>query len=387
MSDRLRKFALLLDAIADDLVERPGPGQAPTAFRMWAAGENGSDSGSIFFTEASAKKLIEEQAARGRLLSIDFDHLSLATDRPAEAGRAAGWHRLEVRTNDAGASELWATDIEWCADAKAGLEETPPRWRYFSPAFRVNKADEVTGYVNFALCINPQTHQLPSLATAGGNSIERTGNMDPKKMMAALAAYAEGLDGDEKEKFSKVMAEFGKDEPDGDEKKDAEGDDAEKEAPPPPKKDEEKKDAEGDEKKDEESVEKKAATSAGVDLARTVDAQAKKIEALEIKDLLAMRPDIHDSVKKWALTQSLKTVQTFLGATPKKLATLGDSPTTGKPEAGVKRLDAKQHDDLGRMMGIKSHGVKMPEVREDGTFVVHHVSPTELRTALAKGKA
>jgi hypothetical protein len=148
------------------LVERPSPGAAPTAFRIWKAGVNMSDDGPDIFTERSAQLIMAEQAQRGNLYSIDFDHLSLRDNRPAEAGRAAGWHRLEVRRDAGGEAELWLTNADWCADAKAGLEETPPRWRYFSPAFDVDPdTHEIVSYVNTALCINPATWNNVQLAT------------------------------------------------------------------------------------------------------------------------------------------------------------------------------------------------------------------------------
>lgn len=179
----IQTHLLSIGLAADDasLVERPGPGRAPSAFRIWAAGENVTDEGQVNFTPASAEAVIEEQAARGRLYPFDFDHLSVVTDRPAESGRAAGWHRLAVRESATG-PELWAVDIEWCADVKAGLESKPPLWRYFSPAFRTIDS-EVTSYINCALCINPLTHQLPSLASESDGR-ERTSSMKPQSMNA-----------------------------------------------------------------------------------------------------------------------------------------------------------------------------------------------------------
>jgi hypothetical protein len=145
-------------------VERPAPGAAPTAFRIWAAGTNDSDEGPVYFTRRSAKLLLAEQAARDRLYPSDFDHLSLLANRPPSAGRASGWHTLEIRTDENGEPELWAVGIDWCPDAREGLEVDPPQWRYFSPAFDTDEHGEIVSYVNFALCINPKSHGLPALA-------------------------------------------------------------------------------------------------------------------------------------------------------------------------------------------------------------------------------
>ncbi len=61
-------IAMSLDA---DGVERPGPGEAPTAFRFWKAGDNVTDYGVHRFTGHSAKLLLEEQATREKLYSVD----------------------------------------------------------------------------------------------------------------------------------------------------------------------------------------------------------------------------------------------------------------------------------------------------------------------------
>lgn len=165
MGIRLRQLAFSLPLGDEDpRVERPGPGQPPTAFRIWGYGGNPCDGDVVVFNEAAAEKLLAEQGDRNRTYSFDFDHLSLERNRPADAGRAAGYHRLEVRKDSAGKPELWAVEIEWCQDVAAGLSEDPPRWRYYSPAFYTDEAGVITSYVNCAICINPRTHDLPALA-------------------------------------------------------------------------------------------------------------------------------------------------------------------------------------------------------------------------------
>lgn len=148
------------------LVERTGLGRAPTAFRIWKAGTNALDGGSsVVFSERSAKMLIAEQASRGRLYSFDFDHRSIMSDAPPEAAMAAGWHALDVRPS-ANGPELWAVSCAWTEEARAGLESSPPTWKYFSPCYEVDpKTREVTSYVNCALTNNPLTHGIPALAS------------------------------------------------------------------------------------------------------------------------------------------------------------------------------------------------------------------------------
>lgn len=163
---------------ARPLVERPGPGKAPTAFRIWKFGENPCDGRTEVFTEQSAKFLLAEQTVRGRLYSFDFDHRSITEGEPAEAGKAAGWHRLEVRADENGKPELWAVDCDWTAEARAGLEATPPQWKYYSPAYSVDpETREILSYTNCALTNNPATHRLPALASAVGKPSSKAGSL------------------------------------------------------------------------------------------------------------------------------------------------------------------------------------------------------------------
>lgn len=101
-------------------------------------------------------------------------------DASPEAGKSAGWHRLEVRSHD-GAPELWAASCEWTDVARAGLEADPPEWRYFSPCYDVDKSREVTSYVNCALTNNPLTHGIPALSSA----VEAPRPRDPMAMPRA----------------------------------------------------------------------------------------------------------------------------------------------------------------------------------------------------------
>lgn len=149
------------------LVERPSPGKAPTAFRIWASGPNECDGKTVVFSERSAEALLAEQAARGRLYSFDFDHRSLMPDVSPDAGKASGWHVLEVRQDESVKPELWAASCDWTAEARAGLEADPPEWKYFSPCYDVDPATrEVVSYTNCALTNNPLTYGIPALASA-----------------------------------------------------------------------------------------------------------------------------------------------------------------------------------------------------------------------------
>lgn len=167
MTDRERLILSIAELAAGrPLVERPAPGAAPTAFRIWAYGANELDGKPVVFSERSAEALLAEQTSRGRLYSFDFDHRSILKDVSPEAGKAAGWHALEVREHE-GKPELWATECDWTAEARTGLESDPPEWRYFSPCFGADTdTREVISYVNCALTNNPLTHGIPALASA-----------------------------------------------------------------------------------------------------------------------------------------------------------------------------------------------------------------------------
>jgi len=334
MPRKLRKLALTIPQ-EGELVERASPGEAPSAFRIWAAGPNVCDDETVYFTEKSAQLLMDEQTARGRLYSFDFDHLSIQTDRPAESGRAAGWHSLAVRKDAEGKSELWAVGIQWCGDVKAGLEAQPPLWRYFSPAFFTDADGQVTSYINCAVCVNPLTHQLPSLANIRAAAQTGVKSMDKKALLAALATLAsnDSTEDQKKEAAAALAAHF--DAEDGEEKKDDE---------------QEEKSSESDEQKDEEEK-KEEAKAATVSLAKENQKLKARMDAFETKESIAARPDLSPAVAKWLSTQPLATVKSFLSETPKG-SERPNKITQGKGKDDEAGKDEK-FADLGAAMGMR----------------------------------
>jgi hypothetical protein len=350
------------------LVERPTPTSAPTAFRIWQAGRNPADDGGCLFSTRSADLLMTEQTVRGNLYSIDFDHLSLMSDRPADAGRAAGWHRLAVRPGPDGAPELWAVDVEWCADAKAGLEEQPPRWRYFSPAFDID-ADtrEVVSYLNTALCINPKTWNNNQLATRTAGSTTMT--KAQRETLAVLAAMSSAMNADDGTDESKAAAKAmytmhggseeheslkkmaagddDDDDDDGEERRDAEGDEGDGEKPVT--------DAEGEEEAEEEKpkTEAKAATRKGVapklgesGLLQTVTSLAARIDLMErarakaatrrkadrVTTILNSRKDLSETVRASLVGLEPDQVRKIVDALPKADVSKRESVTATRGE-------------------------------------------------------
>lgn len=148
--------------LASPGVERPAPGAAPSAFRIFRAGLNNTEYGPFQFTERSAGLLLAAQSKRGIRYPFDFEHRSCQENAPTDQREAVGWHSLEVRDGD-----LWAIDCKWGDEARAGLEANPPSWRYYSPVFTFDpQSREILTYVNCALTNAPATWQPTDLAIA-----------------------------------------------------------------------------------------------------------------------------------------------------------------------------------------------------------------------------
>lgn len=360
-------------------VERAEGGKAPTAFRIWRAGTNVADDGEVIFTEESAKLLLAEQESRARVYAIDFDHLSLLNDRPAEAGRAAGWHRIEARDTEDG-PELWAVGVEWCADVKAGLEEEPPRWRFFSPAFLTDDENEVTSYINLALCINPMTHGIPLLAS---RKLTKESTMTAEEMLSQLDAMIEATE-DPDQKAALVAARealAGKKGVDDDAPADA-----------PVVADAAKSDgavthSEGDDGKKDDDKEKKSSTKMNAQkdpdpvaaLTAQVVALQRKAEVGEINEMLSKHPHLPEEFKahcrKHSVEDAKVLIATVVGVT-KTHTQRKDKPSQGAN--APQELDPLQADFLDRSMGIGANDAPMPKKDEYGRLVMHTVKPSQL---------
>lgn len=378
----IRKHALV--SMTDEGVERTGPGQAPSAFRIWRSGENIADDGSVFFTEESAAKLLAEQASRARPYSIDFDHLSLSTNRPAEAGRAAGYHVLAIRKNASGAPELWAENVEWCEDVRSGLEEQPPRWRYFSPAFVVDEDAEITSYVNLALCINPMTHGIPLLAS---RTLKKENTMTAEEMLSQLDALIEATeDADTKSALvaarEALAAKKDIDDDAGEEvvadAKDGDDDDKEK-----------KKDDDEDKKSSSVTV---TTHTASVDPIASLTAKVLELErnaeVAAIDALLTKHAGLPEEFKAHCRTRSLSDAKAMLTVVGSKYhAQRRTTPSQTKSDPGD-GMDPRDADYMDRSMGMKSVTPIFAEKLPDGRFQMHNIRPSDLqRLAAQKGKA
>ena len=312
LAPRARVLANAIEISAEDGVERPGPRQAPTAFRIWPAGITKTDKGDLLFNRAAADRLMQAQAERGNLYSFDVDHMSLRADAPPEARKAVAWNRLEVREDANGDPELWAVDLEWTQAVKPGLECEPPEWRYFSPAFTVHEETrEVLDYINTALTNNPATWRVTALATRVAASAQEGTEktvMDRAEMKAALKKMAEGEDENCAKAAKAALAAF-EDEEKGDDEK---------------KKDEETTkttndggEGGGDEKKKDEETTVAASSVAPTERELNLARRVTELEARETErderdkreKLLATRPDFSKEVRATLDQAPLKVVQ------------------------------------------------------------------------------
>ena len=340
---RASLFALLADGRT---VERPRPGAAPSAFRIWAAGPNRTDHGVHVFTERSAVALMAAQAARGNVYSIDVDHLSFSKEAPPDARAAVGWMRIEARKDETGRSELWAVDVEWSTSVRAGLEADPPTWRYFSPAYRADpKTGEILAYLNTAITNNPATWGVTALAAMGTEGDTR---MTIEEIKAALQALADAGDETAKRMLG-AMAEPPK---------------IETSTEDPPKAETEKASAGEDEAP--------AVAASALGIVQILASRVAKLEALNVASeragLIASRPDLAaeviailaaastplDVVRAAVTTIKRAAVSPAAAAGVAVLASRGAGQVDGPSSSD--RLPPSEAADLDRRMGLGSAG-------------------------------
>jgi phage I-like protein len=129
----------------------------PSELRLFAAGEIDTTKGVFLFDAKSAESVMRCSRETGHEIPFDYEHASafamFAAD-PAEAGKAAGWFRPEIRNG-----ECWATGIQWTP--KATEKILAKEFRYTSPMFRHDKSEKprVMEIYNAALTNGPATKQ------------------------------------------------------------------------------------------------------------------------------------------------------------------------------------------------------------------------------------
>jgi hypothetical protein len=343
-------------------VERSAPGRAPTAFRIWAAGEVVTDHGAHTFTAASARALMAAQAERGNLYSIDVDHLSFSKEAPPEARKAVGWMRLETRLDESGAAELWAVDVRWTAAVSAGLESDPPEWRYFSPAYRADpKTGEILAYLNTALTNNPATWGVTSLATV---ATEGATGMTIEELKAALKELADAGD----EAAARMLA--ASEEPEKATEGEGEGEE--------PEKAETVKAGEGEEPEKEKAP---AVAASALGVVQTLVGRIAALEARNAKaeraELIAKRPDFAPEVVAILASADTPLEVVRKAVTSIKRGAIAPAAAAGaevraargasQVDGGADRLPPKEAEELDRRMGLKAAG---KQIEDRGGVVV-----------------
>lgn len=152
----------------------------PTEFRIFHYGINPTENGyDVLFDERAAKSIAARLAKWGADIMVDLEHKSLLD--PASPGHdpdARGWLKLEVRKDEQGRPELWATNVRWTSDGERRLTEGTQR--YPSPAFRLDADKRVIEIFNVALVAMPGLDHCEPLAAS------RTTPMKKLSLLSAL---------------------------------------------------------------------------------------------------------------------------------------------------------------------------------------------------------
>ena len=173
-----------------------GKTAAQGRFRIFAEGKIKTDYGLSLMTPKAGREIIKKFVARGNDMMIDLRHFSISPTATAKQSEAQGWIPCPSGLEYVDGDGLYAVGVQWDPEIKAGLECTPPKWKYFSPYYDQDKKTKViTELLNVALTNMPATHGLNRLAA------ERSGPMDLKMLGALMLALSMAADaGDENAK-------------------------------------------------------------------------------------------------------------------------------------------------------------------------------------------
>ena len=166
---------------------------APREVRLFKWGPNATTKGVFVLTRESAHAALADFTTQGHALTWDYDHATFTAADPQHR-IAAGSCRLAVRDDG-----LWATDIDWTADAKRDIEAG--KWVFCSPALKFNQRREITGIRNVALTNIPATHDAaPLLLSARSHMNQYLKDMRAGYEAAMSAAQAMQAGSDETQK-------------------------------------------------------------------------------------------------------------------------------------------------------------------------------------------
>lgn len=174
-----RLFVELLAHTAED-----GTPVAPTEFRIFRKGHNDSEKGVFKFSDVSCERVMAAAKKYANDLSIDYGHgmFAFISVDPAQAGKAAGWFKPEVREG-----ELWASQVSWTPQAKQMLLDR--EYRYISPAFDHSEDGEIHTLRNVALTNIPALHDLEPLMASWASDADQPEEpkMNWKQLLAMLS--------------------------------------------------------------------------------------------------------------------------------------------------------------------------------------------------------
>lgn len=301
-------------------IELKAGAEPPSEFRIFAAGLVETTKGLFQFTASSCASVMAAAAAWDNDYPIDYEHASLMaafSSDPAEAGKAAGWFKPEVR-----GGELWATSVSWTPKAAEKLKAR--EFRYMSPTFA--KADDgtITELLNVALTNLPATHNLePLVASRVEPSHTSHQEKTMKQLLISLGLAETASEADALTalgRFQAIVALTGKTTAD---------------------------EAAG------VITAWKAGAEKAVELSTKLEAAEKAAAAKELEDLIATGKaagKLTPALEPWARTAGLASLKSFLAAAaPVVSTTQHQEPDNGS--GGAIQL-TREEADVARLMGL-----------------------------------
>jgi phage I-like protein len=131
----------------------------PSAFRLFALGDNKTAKGTFILDAAGLASVMAAYKGHGNDLHFDYEHQAFTALENGRPAPAAGWFSIEAR-----ADGLWAVNVRWTDVAAQMLRNK--EYRYFSPAFEVDKANRITRLLNVALTNLPASKEMQALVAA-----------------------------------------------------------------------------------------------------------------------------------------------------------------------------------------------------------------------------
>lgn len=149
-----------------------GANAASGRFRVFREGVTKTDFGTSVMNAKIGAAVIKAFEDRGNDMPIDLSHGMLAEKPTLEQSAAYGWIPCPGGMEYVDGDGLYVRGVQWDPQVKAGLQRTPPRWKYFSPTYDVDpKTRAVLALTNIALTNLPATHNLNRLAAERGTKM------------------------------------------------------------------------------------------------------------------------------------------------------------------------------------------------------------------------